>query len=156
MRRVFGEAVRATPTEFSGSRNELPELPPVNAVVGGEEERAGDIGEVASHRAPVSLRAPVPQVDVLDELRPGGGPVALPELEPVGAVVGEEEEGAGDVGELAGEREPAPAPGVDVLDELRPGGRPVALPELAPVGAVAGGEEEGAGDVGEAAGDRER
>lgn len=41
-------------------------------------------------------------VDVLDEDRPGSRAVALPQLEPMGTVVGHEEEGSANVGQFIG------------------------------------------------------
>src|SRR5262249_46070028 len=71
----------------------------------------------------------------------------LPELSAVGAVVGREEEGAADVGEVGGIAVARAGP--DVLDQARARAAAVGLPELAAVGALVGGEEQGAAEVGQ-------
>ncbi|MGH2984704.1 MAG: hypothetical protein ACRDK5_10720 [Solirubrobacterales bacterium] len=82
---------------------------------------------------------------VLDDRRPGGGSVAPPQLDAVGAVVGGEEEGAVDVGQIVREGPadagPDPAAGDGVLDEGRPRRGAVALPQLDAVGAVVGAKK---------------
>ena len=67
-------------------------------------------------------------VDVLDQDGAGGRPVALPQLDAVGPVVGREEAGAAHRRQVGGVR--AGGAGVDVLDHARAGGRAVALEQL--------------------------
>src|SRR6185503_21054073 len=83
-------------------------------------------------------------VDVLQEARSDRAPPAPPGFDPVGAVVGAEEEGAPDPLQLVGVRV---AGRIDVLDEFRPGSRPVTRPELVPRAAVVRREQERSGDV---------
>src|SRR5207237_812477 len=75
----------------------LPQLVTVGAVVGGEVQRAADIGQAGGAGAVAA------GVDVLDHDGAGGGAVRLPQLLAVGAVgvaiVGRVEQGAVDVGQ---------------------------------------------------------
>src|SRR6266511_1230690 len=71
----------------------------------------------------------------------------LPQLIAARAVVGAEEQGAVDVGEIAGIA--AGRAALDVLDERRASGRAVGLPQLISGRAVVGAEEQRAVDVGE-------
>src|SRR5262249_54833982 len=114
----------------------LPQLGAVGAVVGREIERAADRGQAGRRRRVGNGRQPAgPRnragVDVGDQGGAGGGAVALPEFGAVNAVVGGEEEGAADGGQVR--RVGRGAAGVDVLDEDRAGGGAVGLPQLGPV-----------------------
>src|SRR5205814_2056523 len=69
----------------------------------------------------------------------------LPQLEAVRYVIGDEEEGSADVGEVPRIR--SPVTGVDVVNESSPRIGPVRAPQLATVGAVIGAEVEHPVDV---------
>src|SRR5206468_103048 len=122
----------------------LPQLEAVGAVVGAEEQRAADGGQV---RGEGTVGA---AVDVLEQHGAGGGAVALPQLDAVGAVAGGEEDDAADGGQVRGRatrRAAAGGAGVDVLDQHGAGRGAVALPELVAVDAVVGGEDQRAVEV---------
>src|SRR5262249_27687492 len=89
--------------------------------------------------------------DVLYQVRPRLGPVALPQLGPVHSVVDREQQRAVDVGQVAGVRAAIGA-GNNVLDEDGAGVGAVALPHFSPVGAVVGREHQRAVDVGQVGG----
>src|SRR6266850_4226573 len=89
--------------------------------------------------------------NVFDPHGAGLGTVALPQLKPVGAVVGGEVERVVRDGET--ERTAAARPGIDVLDAYGAGLGAVALPQLEPARAVECGEVDGAVEDGKAAGD---
>ena len=80
------------------------------------------------------------RVDILDQHRATRRPVARPELNAVGAVVGSEKEFVTEQGEAT--RIPA-SRRVDVLDHATR--RPVARPELPPVSSVSSKEKESHG-----------
>src|SRR5881396_3659713 len=100
---------------------ECPQLPSVNAVGGGEEERAADdrqeLGPGLGRIGP----------DVLDEDGAGRAAIALPQLGAGDTIEGNEEQRAAHVRELG--REGSGRARADVLDEDGAGGA-VALPEL--------------------------
>src|SRR5262249_56553854 len=76
----------------------LPRPLPVRAVVGREEQRAVDVGQVAE------VRAGTAGVNVGDQDGSGGGAVALPQLGPLDAVVGGEVSGRADRRVVVGDR----------------------------------------------------
>src|SRR5207245_673398 len=89
-------------------------------------------------------------IDLGDEDGAGRSAVALPQLDIVKAVAGAEEQGAVDVGQVAGGR--AVHALIDVGDQGGPGGSAVGLPQFWAVRGIARGEKDGAIDVREAGG----
>src|SRR5262249_1667912 len=131
----------------------LPQLLPVRAVVGREEQRPVYVGQVA--RVSASGRWD----EVRDGNGAGGDAAALPQVLPGRAIAGLEEQRPIHVREVAGVRTVgimAPvisgtAAREDVSDEGRAGGGAVALPQLLPVRAVVGREEQRPVNVGQVA-----
>src|SRR5262249_18989668 len=145
---VAGNGVDVLEQGGAGSRAVAPpQLPPVRAVVGREEQRPVHVRELLRVRAvryipPVSVDVELrvrSRIDVLDEGGAGGGAVALPQLPPVRAVVGREEQRPVHVREGGGVR--AGGAGVDVLYKDDAGGGAAAPPQPPAVG-VAGLEEQ--------------
>src|SRR5437773_6186824 len=85
------------------------------------------------------------RIAVLDQDRPLGCAVGLPELAAGRGLEGTEEEGSVDAHH--GLRERIPRSGVDVFEEDRPLGRPVGLPELETARSIIGTEEERVADI---------
>ena len=77
----------------------LPQRPPVVGVIGQEEERVADPGEVCQMGLVMER-----EVGVLDELGPGGAPVRFPQRLAVARVVGAEEELTTDARQVRGFR----------------------------------------------------
>ena len=107
----------------------------MNSFIGDEVHGSPDVGQQAGtrYRKSVSIR-----IDVLDERRAHGGPVAAPQFPAVNSVVGREQERVADDGQVMDRT----CHGVvDVLDQLRAVGRAVRTPESLAAGAVVGDEE---------------
>ena len=127
-----------------------PQLAPVDAVVGGEEQLPAHGGEVAGA---VLLVPGAGRLDVLDQDGAGSRAVGGPQLRAVGAVVGGEEQLPAHGGEVVGGiAVVCGAARPDVLDQDRAGSRAVGGPQLRAVGAVVGGEEQLPAHGGEGAG----
>src|SRR5262249_9160114 len=101
-----------------GSSVRLPQLEAVAAVVGRGDQRAADDGRVVREAEAVAVGVEGgcgARSDILDEYGAGGGAVALPQLDAVAAVVGLEEQGAADRGQVGGVG--TVGAGVEVVDE---------------------------------------
>ena len=109
----------------------------MDAVVGGEEQRAADRRSGRDGLLYAARRA-----DVLDQDGAGLGAVGLPQLAAVDAVVGGEEQRAADRRSRSLRVAAVGAVRVDVLDQDGAGLGAVGLPQLAAVDAVVGGEEQ--------------
>src|SRR3984957_181861 len=105
----------------------------MHAIVGLEVDRAVDVCQLREKGWEGSAW---PGIDILDHHCPGGGPVRLPQLDAMHAVVGCEVERAVDdhwrVENLESDVGVAVAR-IDILEHHGPGGSPVGRPEFRPM-----------------------